>query len=36
MTGCLVHFHGKGNLLICEIRNNDHVHVLRYIMEYHL
>ena len=22
MTGCLAHFHDKGNLLICEIRKN--------------
>ena len=27
MTGCLARFRSKGNLLICEIRNKDHVRV---------
>ena len=35
MIGCLAHFAGKGNHLMCESRNKDHVHVLEYVKEYH-
>ena len=34
MTGCLAHFPGKGNLLICESRNKNLVPALQYIIEY--
>ena len=27
MTGCLARFRSKGSLLICDIRNKDHVRV---------
>ena len=35
MTGCLAPITGRGDQVICEIHNKDHVRVLQYIIEYH-